>query len=108
VPLPRFTLVGATTAWGADSPLRDRFGLIQRLRFYEPDGEIVLRTAQILQTPLTDDGVLNLPVALVGPRIANRLLKRVRDYALGQLSRLPGSAAALELFPGRPLRFGLD
>jgi len=49
-------------SWGLTSPLRDRFGLIQRLRFYEPDelSQIVLRTAQILQTPLTDDGALEL------------------------------------------------
>jgi len=59
VPLPRFTLVGNNSHGGADFT-RDRFGLIQRLRFYEPDelSQIVLRT-QILQTPLTDDGVLN-------------------------------------------------
>jgi holliday junction DNA helicase RuvB len=85
IPLPKFTLIGATTKVGAlTSPLRDRFGLIQRLRFYEVDELtiIVKRTANILQTPVTEEGAAEIARRSRGtPRIANRLLKRVRDYA---------------------------
>ncbi|VEP14771.1 ATP-dependent DNA helicase, component of RuvABC resolvasome [Hyella patelloides LEGE 07179] len=85
IPLPRFTLIGATTKVGAlTSPLRDRFGLIQRLRFYEVDELtiIVQRTAKILQTLITQEGAVEIARRSRGtPRIANRLLKRVRDYA---------------------------
>jgi Holliday junction DNA helicase RuvB len=85
IPLPPFTLIGATTKVGAlTSPLRDRFGLIQRLRFYEPQ-ELVLivqRTAKILQVALTPPGAEAIAQRSRGtPRIANRLLRRVRDYA---------------------------
>lgn len=84
LPLPKFTLIGATTKVGAlTSPLRDRFGLIQRLRFYEVDELtlIVLRTAQILNTPINQKGAEEIARRARGtPRIANRLLKRVRDY----------------------------
>ncbi len=111
--LPRFTLVGATTRMGAlTSPLRDRFGLIQRLRFYEPDelSQIVLRTAQVLQTALTDDGAEEIARRSRGtPRIANRLLKRVRDYAQVKVSgpiTQSVAAEALELFQVDPC--GLD
>lgn len=85
IPLPKFTLIGATTKVGAlTSPLRDRFGLIQRLRFYEVDELtiIVKRTANILQTLMTEEGATEIARRSRGtPRIANRLLKRVRDYA---------------------------
>ncbi len=85
IPLPPFTLVGATTRVGAlTSPLRDRFGFIQRLRFYEPEelSQIVLRTAAILQTAITPEAAGEVARRARGtPRIANRLLKRVRDYA---------------------------
>jgi holliday junction DNA helicase RuvB len=85
IPLPKFTLIGATTKVGAlTSPLRDRFGLIQRLRFYEVDELtiIVQRTAKILQTKITEEGAAEIARRSRGtPRIANRLLKRVRDYA---------------------------
>jgi Holliday junction DNA helicase RuvB len=84
IPLPKFTLVGATTRVGSlTSPLRDRFGLIQRLRFYEPDELtlIVQRTAEVLKVPVTPDGAEEIARRSRGtPRIANRLLKRVRDY----------------------------
>ena len=84
LPLPPFTLVGATTRVGAlTAPLRDRFGIIQRLRFYELDEltEIVLRTAMLLETPITPEGAAEVAARSRGtPRIANRLLKRVRDY----------------------------
>ena len=113
IQLPRFTLVGATTRMGAlTSPLRDRFGLIQRLRFYEPEElqQIVLRTAQVLHTPLTEDGAMELARRSRGtPRIANRLLKRVRDYAQVKESETitqSVAAAALELFQVDPC--GLD
>ena len=85
ITLPRFTLIGATTKVGAlTSPLRDRFGLIQRLRFYEPKEltQILERTAQILKVSLTPQGAAEIASRSRGtPRIANRLLKRVRDYA---------------------------
>lgn len=85
IPLPPFTLVGATTKVGSlTSPLRDRFGLIQRLRFYELDEltPIVQRTAELLNTPVTPDGAEEIARRARGtPRIANRLLRRVRDYA---------------------------
>ena len=85
IPLSPFTLVGATTKVGSlTSPLRDRFGLIQRLRFYEPDELtlIVKRTADILKTIVTEEGAAEIARRARGtPRIANRLLRRVRDYA---------------------------
>ena len=84
ISLPKFTLVGATTKVGAlTSPLRDRFGLIQRLRFYEPQelALIILRTAKLLNTSITQEGASEIARRSRGtPRIANRLLKRVRDY----------------------------
>lgn len=86
IPLSPFTLIGATTKIGAlTSPLRDRFGLIQRLRFYEVDELclVVLRTAKILNAKIKEEGALEIARRSRGtPRIANRLLKRVRDYAL--------------------------
>lgn len=113
IPLPPFTLVGATTRVGAlTSPLRDRFGLIQRLRFYEVDEltEIVLRSAAVLKTPVTEAGAAEIARRARGtPRIANRLLKRVRDYtqvkALGTITDQV-AAEGLELFQVDPL--GLD
>ena len=85
IPLPPFTLVGATTKAGAlSSPLRDRFGIIQRLRFYELDEltSIVKRTAEIINTPIEESGAIEIARRSRGtPRIANRLLRRVRDYA---------------------------
>jgi holliday junction DNA helicase RuvB len=84
IPLPPFTLVGATTKAGSlSSPLRDRFGLIQRLRFYEIDEltAIVQRTAEIINTSITPTGAEEIARRSRGtPRIANRLLRRVRDY----------------------------
>ncbi len=85
IKLARFTLVGATTRIGAlTSPLRDRFGLVQRLRFYEPEEliQIVERTARLLNTPIDPEGAAEIAKRSRGtPRIANRLLRRVRDYA---------------------------
>jgi len=84
--LPPFTLVGATTRAGQlTSPLRDRFGVISRLEFYEVEDlkEIVLRAAGILKLEITQDGAEEIARRSRGtPRVGNRLLKRVRDFAL--------------------------
>lgn len=83
--LPRFTLVGATTKAGMlTSPLRDRFGIISRLELYEVEDlkQIVMRSAKILKSPIDEEGALEVARRARGtPRIANRLLRRVRDYA---------------------------
>lgn len=83
--LPRFTLVGATTRAGLlTSPLRDRFGIVERLEFYTPEelAEIVVRSAGILEIDTERDGALEIARRSRGtPRIANRLLRRVRDFA---------------------------
>jgi Holliday junction DNA helicase RuvB len=85
VPLQRFTLVGATTRTGLlTSPLRSRFGIVHRLDFYtEADMlEIVLRSARILGVPIEPDAAREIARRCRGtPRVANRLLRRVRDYA---------------------------
>lgn len=83
--LPRFTLVGATTRSGLlTTPLRDRFGVVQRLDYYGPSdlAKIVMRSAGLLNVQITEDGALALASRSRGtPRIANRLLRRVRDVA---------------------------
>ena len=85
IDLPPFTLVGATTRAGMlTNPLRDRFGIVARLEFYSPQEltRIVTRSAQLLAIPLADEGALEIARRSRGtPRIANRLLRRVRDYA---------------------------
>jgi Holliday junction DNA helicase RuvB len=113
IPLCKFTLVGATTRVGAlTSPLRDRFGLIQKLRFYEVEEltKIVLRTAELLQTAVNPDGATEIAKRSRGtPRIANRLLKRVRDYAeVKSFLEINATVAAeaLQLFQVDPC--GLD
>ncbi|MDR1604697.1 MAG: Holliday junction branch migration DNA helicase RuvB [Gracilibacteraceae bacterium] len=84
--LSPFTLIGATTRAGMlSSPLRDRFGVNCRLEFYPPEdlARIVRRTARILRLPLTEEGAEEIACRSRGtPRVANRLLKRIRDYAL--------------------------
>jgi Holliday junction DNA helicase RuvB len=86
IDLEPFTLVGATTRIGLlTSPLRDRFGVICRLDFYSPQelARIVARSAKIMQVNLTEDGALEIGRRSRGtPRIGNRLLRRVRDFAL--------------------------
>ena len=86
VPLPKFTLIGATTKAGELSgPLRDRFGIIYRLQFYtiEELSQVIKRTASILDIKITDDGAVAIAKRSRGtPRIANRLVKRVADFAL--------------------------
>lgn len=83
--VPHFTLVGATTRSGQlTAPLRDRFGVLLRLELYTPEqlGQIVKRSAGILGIPIDDEGALEIASRSRGtPRIANRLLKRVRDIA---------------------------
>ena len=85
VPLPRFTLVGATTRAGQlTTPLRDRFGVLLKLELYTHDelATIVKRSASLLGVAITDEGAYEIASRSRGtPRIANRLLKRVRDYA---------------------------
>jgi len=83
--VPHFTLVGATTRSGQlSAPLRDRFGVLLRLELYTPEqlAKIICRSANILQIPIDDEGALEIASRSRGtPRIANRLLKRVRDIA---------------------------
>ena len=83
--LPKFTLVGATTRMGLlTAPLRDRFGIKEQLELYTPEDlkEIVVRSAGILDIEITEDGALEIASRSRGtPRIANRLLRRVRDFA---------------------------
>jgi Holliday junction DNA helicase RuvB len=111
--LPRFTLIGATTRAGLlTSPLRDRFGVINRLDYYSVDEllTIVNRSARILGIPIETDGAVEIARRSRGtPRVANRLLKRVRDYAQvradGRISREVANAA-LAMF--RVDSLGLD
>jgi Holliday junction DNA helicase RuvB len=103
--IPRFTLVGATTRAGLlSSPLRDRFGVICRLEFYTSDdlATIVRRSAGILGVPIDDAGALEIARRSRGtPRIANRLLRRVRDFAQvegdGRVTRELADRALLRL-----------
>jgi len=85
IPLQPFTLVGATTRAGLlTPPLRDRFGVVMRLEFYDPKDlkEIVIRSAEILSITVTVDGAMEIARRARGtPRVANRLLRRVRDFA---------------------------
>ncbi|GAB6181113.1 Holliday junction branch migration DNA helicase RuvB [Desulfotomaculum defluvii] len=111
--LPKFTLIGATTRAGMlASPLRDRFGIISRLEFYNTEDltKIVTRAAEILNVVIEKSGAEEIARRSRGtPRVANRLLKRVRDYAQvkaqGEITELV-AAEALEFFEVDPL--GLD
>ena len=86
LPIPKFTLIGATTRAGQlTTPLRDRFGVLLKLELYTPKelATIVKRSASILDIAITEDGAMGIASRSRGtPRIANRLLKRVRDFAL--------------------------
>ncbi len=111
--LPHFTLVGATTRAGLlTSPLRDRFGVISRLDYYLPEElvQIVTRAARILGVEITREGSLEIACRSRGtPRVANRLLKRVRDYAQVRADgviTLEVAAKALRFLEVDPL--GLD
>ena len=83
--LPKFTLIGATTRYGAlSSPLRDRFGIVNRLNYYleEEIEEIIARSAKLMDIQIGDDALAKMSRrSRLTPRIANRLLKRVRDWA---------------------------
>lgn len=110
--LPPFTLVGATTRAGLlTSPLRDRFGIVQRLEFYDvPDLELIVkRSADILNVPIDAGGTRRIAQRSRGtPRITNRLLRRVRDYAQvkadGRIDERVADAA-LDLLEVDPLGF---
>jgi len=123
--LPAFTLVGATTRAGMlTNPLRDRFGIVARLEFYSPEEltRIVARSARLLDIALEADGALEIARRSRGtPRIANRLLRRVRDYAEvraggrithdvadAALSMLDVDAAGLDVMDRKLLRCVLD
>ena len=103
--LPPFTLVGATTRAGMlTNPLRDRFGIVARLEFYTPEelGHIVRRSAHLLGCTIADDGAIEIARRSRGtPRIANRLLRRVRDFAEvkhdGAISQAIADAALIML-----------
>ncbi len=86
IDLPPFTLVGATTRAGdLSSPLRDRFGIVNKLEYYSDEelSQIIKRTSRVLDMPIDDDAALELAKrSRKTPRIANRLFKRVRDFAL--------------------------
>ncbi|MEZ5549335.1 MAG: Holliday junction branch migration DNA helicase RuvB [Pseudomonadales bacterium] len=114
--LPRFTLVGATTRAGLlTSPLRDRFGIVQRLEFYtvEELGEIVARSADKLEVRIDAEGAAEIARRARGtPRIANRLLRRARDYAEvradGHIDRQVADAALNMLSVDREGFDGMD
>ena len=99
IDLPRFTLVGATTRAGLlTSPLRDRFGIVERLEFYSPQElqKIVTRSSGILNIPCDAEGSMGIASRARGtPRIANRLLRRVRDFAEVKGDGLINAAIAL-------------
>jgi len=114
LPLPPFTLVGATTRAGLlTSPLRDRFGIVQRLEFYgvEDLDRIVRRSASILEVAIDEGGARRIAQRARGtPRIANRLLRRVRDFAqvkaAGRIDEVVATAA-LDLIQVDPQGFDM-
>ena len=111
--LPRFTLVGATTRAGLlTAPLRDRFGVIHHLEFYTDEElkQIILHSARILQVSIEAEGALELARRSRGtPRLANRLLKRVRDFAQVQYDgKITREVAELALDLLEVDRYGLD
>jgi Holliday junction DNA helicase RuvB len=103
--LPPFTLIGATTRAGMlTNPLRDRFGIVSRLEFYTPDEltKIIKRSADLLNTEIDGDGAREIASRSRGtPRIANRLLKRVRDFAdvkfQGKIDQIVADEALMSL-----------
>ena len=108
--LPRFTLIGATTRTGLlTGPLRDRFGIAFRLQYYTPEelAAIVQRSASILDVPISYDGALEIARRSRGtPRLANRMLKRVRDWAQVRGNGVIDEDVTLSFFEIDPL--GLD
>jgi Holliday junction DNA helicase RuvB len=113
IDLPRFTLVGATTRTGLlTPPLRDRFGVLLRLEFYSPEELVIIvkRSARVLGIGIDDDGALEIGRRSRGtPRIANRLLRRVRDFSeVGGHARISAEVADQALNMLAVDRFGLD
>ncbi len=113
IPIPKFTLIGATTKAGAlSSPLRDRFGIIHRLEFYSEEEltQVIKRTATILEINIDDDGAKSIAKRSRGtPRIANRLVKRVRDYAIVKSNGLIDDKTANNALDILQIdKFGLD
>ena len=113
IDLPPFTLVGATTRAGdLTGPLRDRFGIVSRLNFYTDDElkDIVLRTSRVLESPITEEAAYELARRSRGtPRIANRLFKRVRDFALvSEVSEIDLDITKLALEKMKVDTYGLD
>ncbi|MBQ7975661.1 MAG: Holliday junction branch migration DNA helicase RuvB [Clostridia bacterium] len=111
--LPKFTLIGATTRVGLlSAPLRDRFGVISRLELYSKEElkEIVKRSASLLEVDITEDGAAEIASRSRGtPRIANRFLKRVRDFAqIKYDGRITGEAADDALRSMEVDKLGLD
>ena len=111
--LEKFTLIGATTRFGLlTPPMRARFGLVERLHYYPPDdlAQIVSRSAKILEVPTDPAGVTEIARRSRGtPRVANRLLKRVRDYAQVRADGKITSAVASEALKRLDVdEFGLD
>jgi holliday junction DNA helicase RuvB len=105
IEIPRFTLVGATTRVGLlSSPLRDRFGIVLNFEFYAPEDlqQVIIRSAEILEVPIEETGAFEIARRSRGtPRIANRLLRRVRDFAQvkgdGTITRQIADAALVML-----------
>ena len=113
VPIPKFTLIGATTKAGdLSSPLRDRFGMIHRLEFYtvEELAQVVERTAKILEISITKEGAKAIALRSRGtPRIANRLVKRVSDFALVKYDGVINETVANDSLDILKIdKFGLD
>ncbi|MDI6732289.1 MAG: Holliday junction branch migration DNA helicase RuvB [Candidatus Margulisbacteria bacterium] len=111
--LPKFTLIGATTRAGQiSSPLRDRFGLLNRLEFYNPADikQIILHAAQLLKIEIDSSGADEISKRSRGtPRIANRLLRRVRDFAQVKCAGIIDQATAIKALAGLDIdEMGLD
>ncbi len=113
IPIPKFTLIGATTKAGSlSSPLRDRFGIIHRLEFYTEEEltKVIQRTAKILNIEIEEKGAVAIAKRSRGtPRIANRLVKRVRDFAIVKSNGLIDEKNANEALDILQIdKFGLD
>ncbi len=113
IPVPKFTLIGATTKAGSlSSPLRDRFGIIHRLEFYTEEEltKVITRTAKILNIEIKEQGAKAIAKRSRGtPRIANRLVKRVRDYAIVKANGIINENTANQALDILQIdKFGLD
>lgn len=113
IPIPKFTLIGATTKAGSlSSPLRDRFGIIHRLEFYTEEEltKVIQRTANILDIGIKEEGAKAIAKRSRGtPRIANRLVKRVRDYAIVKSDGMINERTANEALDILQIdKYGLD